>query len=134
MGTGPRVEIDLRRPLTEGDRVALRALGLTGAFAIITADNPLGQHAPDSHNEVAEETLEAHIRRLGVRYVPATGCSPDRSHCEDGFAVELHRRAAREVAEEFRQDALFWYDGKDFWLDGAVMEMEPVGLPLVEGT
>ena len=67
------VRIDLRRPLHDGDRVALRELGLPATFAIITADNPLGRRVPD---------------------------------------------------------ALFWYDGQDFWRDGAAAKMSPDPLPL----
>ena len=33
------------------------------------------------------------------------------------------------LAREFEQVAIFWFDGKRFWIIGALMEADPLMLP-----
>jgi Protein of unknown function (DUF3293) len=123
------VSIDLRRPLSASDRRALHGLGFSSCFAVITPDNPGGRDVSARENDTRESKLVMRVRETDVRFAVAVGCSPDRSHCEEGLAVELPRHEARELAREFAQDALFWYDGEDFWLDAACARFAAVKLP-----
>ncbi|MBA3562498.1 MAG: DUF3293 domain-containing protein [Gammaproteobacteria bacterium] len=82
-------------------------------LAVVTGWNP-GMSRPDhAVNEQANKRLEARLREDGLRYVPAVGRSPDRSHAEPSFAVfDLDADEARALAEDFGQAAVFCWDGK----------------------
>ena len=56
-------------------------------------------------------------------------CSPDRSHCECSVAVIMEQKRAIDLARELEQVAIFWFDGKQFWILGAIVEAEPLMLP-----
>ena len=76
-----RLRIDLRRPLGAPERATLAALGLDRPFAVLTAENPMGENAEDKptaaqeaaterRNMTRREELEAEQRRAGVEYQP----------------------------------------------------------------
>lgn len=56
-------------------------------------------------------------------------CSPDRSHCECSVAVVMEQKKALDLARELEQVAIFWFDGKRFWILGAIVESDPLMLP-----
>ena len=56
-------------------------------------------------------------------------CSHDRSHCECSVAVVMERDRALALARELEQIAIFWFDGKRFWILGAIVESDPLMLP-----
>lgn len=56
-------------------------------------------------------------------------CSPDRSHCECSVAVVMEQDRALALARELEQVAIFWFDGKRFWILGAIVESDPLMLP-----
>ena len=136
----PPLRLDLRRPMTDGDRAALRALGVASAFAVLTAENPGGEHAeeeaapPDAQREEARNQrrtarLLDHLGRIGapalrVDSVAATGGFRER--CVATPATQAERV---ELARRFDQVALFWYDGGQFWLLPATVDAKPRVLP-----
>lgn len=136
----PRLRIDLRRPLDDAAREALRTMGLDGAFAVLTAENPAGQNPEDAptgraagereaRNERRTSRLEQALDEAGVAFIPADGSAPDGSYRERCVAAVMPRREAVELARRLDQLALFWFDGRDFWLLPAEADAEPERLP-----
>lgn len=113
---GTNVEIDLRVRLGPEDRENMQRLGITGAFAVITACNPFGRRLTDAENARRTEALARVLEGRSIMAVPADGVSPDRMHREPGFAAAISLPVAASIATSFDQTALFWYDGKAFWI------------------
>jgi Protein of unknown function (DUF3293) len=135
-----RLRIDLRRPLGAAERATLAALGLDRPFAVLTAENPLGENAedkPTAAQEAATERrnadrraeLEAELRRAGVEFQPCDGVAPDGDYREQGVAVVLPKEQAVMLARRFGQLAIFWFDGRAFSLVGAVARNPTEKLP-----
>lgn len=121
-------EVDLGRPLVEVRRAALARLLPEPSFAVITACNP-GTLLDPAENERRTRLLAEELDAREAPLVPVLGCSPDREHREESFAVAIERAAAADMARDFDQEAIFWYDGERFWLVGALQEFEPIPLP-----
>ncbi|HXI98640.1 MAG TPA: DUF3293 domain-containing protein [Gemmatimonadaceae bacterium] len=125
----PAVEIDLREiPRTHaiGD---LAAAGFDKPFAVLTAFDPRGHDLSAAENEKRSRELDARLAKGGYRFVSVDACSPDRTHCERSVAVMMPQEKAIALARELEQVAIFWFDGKRFWIIGALMEAEPLMLP-----
>jgi len=73
--------------------------------------------------------LESAIAEVGVGYRRCDGVSPDGRYRESCVAVVLPRDEAVALASRLEQLALFWYDGRDFWLLPAEADGEPRRLP-----
>jgi hypothetical protein len=127
--TTPAVEIDLREILSGDALAALQAAGLGQPFAIITAFDPRGENLAPAENEKRRRELEQRLRSRGYRFAPVDCCSPDRAHCECSVAVLMPQAEAIELAREMEQVAIFWFDGKRFWILGALVETDPMMLP-----
>ena len=134
----PRV--DLRCPVGSAERATLRALGLDRPFAVMTAENPWGENAEDKPTEAAEEAaehrnaerrrrLEQELRGAGVHFVSCDGVAPDGDYREHGVAALLPRDGAVALATEYKQLAIFWFDGRDFVLVGAIARKPDRRLP-----
>jgi hypothetical protein len=127
--TQPPVEIDLREIPSESALAQLRAGGLDKAFAIITAFDPEGRNLSAAENDRRKRDLDRRLTSMGYGFVHVDCCSPDRSHCECSVAVTMPRQEALDLAREMRQVAIFWFDGKLFWILGALVETDPLMLP-----
>lgn len=136
----PPLVVDLRAPVPPDAVAALRALGLDGSFAVLTAENPEGENAEDEDSPREEaraerenarrtRTLAAALDGAGVRWVPVTGTAPDGAYPERCAAVRMGRDEARRLAVAERQLALFWWDGAAFWLLPAAADGAPERLP-----
>lgn len=136
----PALVVDLREPVGASTAESLRALGLDGPFAVLTAENPEGEHSEDedSPDEAARaeranarrtRTLAAALDAAGLRWVPVTGTAPDGAYPERCAAVRIGRAAAVQLALAERQLALFWWDGTAFWLLPAAADGAPERLP-----
>ena len=136
----PTARIDLRRPLTEQDRRLLRGMGLSPTFAVLTAENPRGANPEDAPTEPAAEAREARneervsvldrgLERAGVSYAPVLGVSPDGDYRERCVAAVLAQDEAVTLARRLEQLALFWFDGRDFWLLPGQADAKPERLP-----
>ena len=132
--------IDLRKRVEEGDRDMLRRIGLSGEFAVLTAENPCGENAEDEptwadeaarkrENEGRRRELEAELEAAGSCYLRVDGVAPDGEYREHGVAVEMPRDDAVALGKRLRQLAIFWFDGANFWLDGAVLDRPSERLP-----
>jgi len=127
--TTPAIEIDLRQVPSENAIRALTAAGLGQPFAILTAFDPRGENLSRAENEKRKQWLEEHLRSSNYRFTQVDACAPDRSHCECSFAVVMPQQKALDLAREMEQVAIFWFDGKRFWILGALAETDPLMLP-----
>jgi len=127
--THPPLEIDLRENLSDSALAQLRAAGLGEPFAIITAFDPEGRNLSAAQNERRKQELDRRLASAGYRLVQVDCCSPDRAHCECSVAVTMPQQKALDLARELRQVAIFWFDGKRFWILGALIESDPLMLP-----
>jgi len=125
----PRVEIDLRAIPSDDQIAALRAAGLGQPFAIMTAFDPRGENLSPPENERRKQELDERLRSSGYRFAHVDACSPDRSHCECSVAVVMPQETALDLAKEMQQIAIFWFDGRRFWIVGALVETDPLMLP-----
>lgn len=107
----------------------MAGIGLSGAFAVLTAQNPRGENTDESVNERLAMKLHETLVSLGATFLHVDACSPDGSHCEDSVAVAVDREAATRLARELEQVAIFWFDGEKFWIVGALAGGDPVMLP-----
>ena len=134
------LRIDLRRPLGTPERAILASLGLDRPFAVLTAENPMGENtedkptatqqaAADSRNDSRRAELEAELRKSGIEFQPCDGVAADGDYREHGVAVVLPREQAVMLARRFGQLAIFWFDGRNFSLVGAVARKASEKLP-----
>jgi hypothetical protein len=45
------------------------------------------------------------------------------------MAVLITQGKAIELARELEQVAIFWFDGKRFWIIGVMVDIDPIMLP-----
>jgi hypothetical protein len=103
--------------------------GLDKPFAVLTAFDPRGQDLSVAENEKRRRALDARLTTSGYKFVSVDACSPDRTHCECSVAVKMPQEKAIALARELEQVAIFWFDGKRFWIIGALVEADPLMLP-----
>lgn len=127
--THPLVEIDLREIPPDSALAQLRAAGLGEPFAIMTAYDPEGRNLSATENERRKQELDRRLSSAGYRFVQVECRSPDRSHCECSVAITMPQQKALDLAREMQQVAIFWFDGKRFWVLGALVETDPLMLP-----
>ena len=125
----PALVVDLRAPVPDAARRTLAELGLDRPFAVVTAAAPGGDAQDDAFDRARQAELDevARVRSSVARRVD--GVSPDGEHRERSVAVLLSREEAVALGRRYRQSAIFWFDGADFWLLGAVVAAAPVRLP-----
>lgn len=84
------------------------------SLAIITAWNPGTGRPAEAVNESANRQLEAALLRAGWTYYPALGRNEEGTHLEPSFAVlQIASGPALALAQEFRQAAIFYWNGRD---------------------
>ena len=135
-----RLRIDLRQPLGAAERATLASLGLERPFAVLTAENPMGENAEDKptpaqdaeterRNTARHAELEAELRKAGIAFQHCDGVAPDGEYREHGVAAVMPREQAVMLARRFGQLAIFWFDGRNFSLVGAVARNPAEKLP-----
>jgi len=127
--TEPVVEIDLREISSERAIADLTAAGFGRPFAVLTAFDPGGRDLSRAENERRRRELDTRLTGEGYKFVHVDACSPDRAHCERSVAVVMSQKKAIELARELEQVAIFWFDGKRFWILGVIVEADPLMLP-----
>lgn len=127
--TNPKVEIDLRRSLSESALSGLKRIGLADPFAVLTAFDPRGADLSREENEKRRRELNDRLKSSGYKYVEVDACSPDRTHCECSVAVVMPQADAIALGRQLQQVAIFWFDGERFWILGAYVEADPLMLP-----
>lgn len=127
--TIPPVEIDLRELPSFDALAGLQMAGLGDPFAVITAFDPRGRDLSPAENERRRRDLDRRLTKSGHRFVNVDACSPDGAHCECSVAVLIDQEHAIALARELEQVAIFWFDGKRFWILGAIVKSDPLMLP-----
>ena len=127
--TQPAVEIDLREIPSKSALARLRAAVFEDPFAVLTAFDPHGENLSREENEKRRRDLDRRLTAEGYQFSHVDACSPDRSHCEYSVAVVMPQEKAIDIARELGQVAIFWFDGKRFWILGVVVETDPLMLP-----
>ena len=127
--TTPPLEIDLRAVPSPDALSRLTAAGLGEPFVIMTAFDPRGENLPAAENDRRQRDLESRLSKSGYSFTSVDCCSPDRSHCERSVAVQMPQKEAVDLARELEQVAIFWFDGRQFWIIGAMVETDPLMLP-----
>ena len=127
--TRPVVEIDLREIPSERAIADLGAVGFGQPFAVLTAFDPRGRDLSPAENETRKGDLDQRLTAESYRFAHVDACSPDRLHCECSVAVVMPQEKAIDLARELEQVAIFWFDGKRFWILGAIVETDPIMLP-----
>lgn len=127
--TDPKVSIDLRKALGPGDLSALGGVGFGEPFVVMTAFDPRGENLSREENDGRMARLESRLAESGYEFTGVDACSPDGEHCECSVAVKMPREDAVELATEFEQVAIFWFDGRMFWIIGALVPADPMMLP-----
>jgi hypothetical protein len=127
--TNPPVEIDLREIPATRAVADLATAGFGQPFAVLTAFDPRGHDLSPAENEARRRDLDARLTKTGYKFVPVDACSPDRSHCECSVAVVMPQKKAIDLARELEQVAIFWFDGRRFWILGALVKADPLMLP-----
>jgi hypothetical protein len=127
--TSPAVEIDLREIPSARAIADLAAAGFGQPFAVLTAVDPRGRDLSAPENETRRRELDAELAKGGYQFVSVDACSPDRTHCERSVAVMMPQEKAIALARELEQVAIFWFDGKRFWILGALAAVDPLMLP-----
>ena len=125
----PPLSIDLRAMVTDAGLAGLRRIGLAEPFAVITAFDPRGENLSAEENDQLARRLDARLREMNLKFTRVDACSPDGGHCECSVAVNLPMEAAVRLGAEFGQVALFWFDGAQFWILGALLPTGPIRLP-----
>jgi len=127
--TEPKVEIDLRKSPSADALAKLEAAGFGQPFAVVTAFDPKGRNLSRDENERRKRDLDRRLSESRYKFAHVDACSPDRAHCERSVAVLMPREKAIDLARELEQIAIFWFDGKRFWILGAEVETDPIELP-----
>jgi hypothetical protein len=126
----PPVTIDLRRALDADSLAAIAELGLGPTFAVWTAENPFGNEESPAANQERRTRLEGELSAREVPFRRVTAESADGRHRERCVAAAIALPDARDMAAALGQMALFWFDASRFLLVGALVEAEPLVLPL----
>lgn len=119
------LEIDLARPVRDADRAGLVAQGLPGPFGLVTPCNPRGHAVGAAENAALLRDFLAELDAGATRYLRVDGCSRDRCHVEPGVALSWTCEAVVDLAVRWRQSAIYWYDGRAFWVIGALTRAAP---------
>jgi Protein of unknown function (DUF3293) len=127
--THPAIDVDLREIPSESALAKLEAAGFGQPFAVLTAFDPGGRDLSPVENEKRRRQLDRRLTAEGYKFAHVDACSPDRSHCEYSVAVVMPQEKAIDLAGEMEQVAIFWFDGKRFWILGVVVETDPLMLP-----
>ena len=136
----PVLRVDLRKPLDEDAIQALLARVAGAPFGVFTAENPAGENAQDAatggeearrerSNDRRTSRLEDELTGAGVEFVEVDGVSPDGVYRERCVAALLPREESAALARRYGQLALFWFDGRRFWLLPGIADKEARRLP-----
>lgn len=121
----PPAEVDLTRPITDREHAIWRAAGLSGAFGLVTPDNPFGRPLDEAANALRRERFQAELRERGAHPVRVDGLSRDRLHREVGVALAWPREDVVALARRWDQSAIYWFDGEAMWVIGALTDAPP---------
>jgi len=83
-------------------------------FAVITACNPNGKLLTLKENEKLNHLLKQQIKPY--ESIEIIGASPNLTHQEPSFAVDVSLPTAIDIAKKFKQNAIFWVSKGEVFL------------------
>ena len=95
-------------------------------FAIITGYNPSGRMLLDSENKKLNILLSQQINQY--EYIEIIGTSPDLSHQEPSFAINMPLAEAKKLAVAYQQNAIFWVQDDEVFIESAGLYFERVAI------
>lgn len=78
------------------------------SFAIVTAQNPMDKLLTKKDNMNRNKKLVENLQKYGKKLVIVIGSSPDRTHQEESYLIEISLNQALEQGRIFEQRAIFW--------------------------
>lgn len=90
---------------------------LFSEFAIITGYNPNGELLNLQENKKLNKLLQQQINQY--EFIEIVGASPDLTHQEPSFAINLELREAIGIAKHFQQNAIFWVTADEVFIVSA---------------
>jgi hypothetical protein len=85
-------------------------------FAVVTANNPNGILHSKEANQKFDSEFQNNLKLKNVWYWRVSGASPDFSHVEHGFAIEVSLEEALEFGNRLKQEAIFWIEGDSLFI------------------
>ncbi|SRR6266496_4161082 len=79
-------------------------------FAVVTACNPDGIRHSGEDNARFDAWLLVALEAEKIKHWRVTGTSADFQHSEPGYAIETNLENALNIANKFRQEAIFWIE------------------------
>lgn len=117
------LRIDLAHPPGPREIAGLVASGLPGTFGLVTPENPFGRAVAATENA---NRLARFLAELGATpHVRVDGVSPDGAHVEHGVALAWSCAEVVALAIRWEQSAIYWFDGRAFWVIGALTVAPP---------
>ncbi|MGD9573324.1 MAG: DUF3293 domain-containing protein [Thermoleophilia bacterium] len=116
----PRV--DLARPIGAAALATFRRAGLPGTFGLLTPENPRGRTVSIAENDARWARFLGGAGRDAVR---VDGWDPAGTRCERGVALPWPRAEVVALAVAWEQSAIYWYDGAEVWVIGALTQSVP---------
>ena len=95
-------------------------------FAVVTACNPSGQILPENENKKLNILLKRQITQYD--YIELVGASPDLLHQEASFAIHMPLSKAKQLAIEFHQNAIFWVQNNEVYIESAGLYFHQVAI------
>ena len=81
--------------------------GWPDEFMIVTACNPRGEIVDAERNECLDRKLSAFLEDKGLNHCRMIGGSPDGSHRESGYLVEIDLPLGLELGRKFEQVGIY---------------------------
>jgi hypothetical protein len=91
-------------------------LGNAINFAIISAQNPLGDLKHRQLNLTLDCQFETRLKAEHLPYRRLIGASPDLSFQEQSWAVLCDKAKAIDLAMKFQQNAIYWVEAGELYL------------------
>jgi hypothetical protein len=81
---------------------------LKNNFVIITAYNPMDNLLKEKENKAKNCLLYHSLKPLGKEIIFITGSSPQKTHQEPSFLIDISLNQGLRFARAFQQRAIFW--------------------------
>ena len=112
----PPFRIDLRHEVLPSVLERLHGIGFGQSFGVVTAEEPMGASLAPDVNERLVARLRERVQAIDAAQVDVDACGAHGSHCERSIAIAIDIQSVVRLADDYRQLAIFWFDGRAFWI------------------
>jgi DNA mismatch endonuclease (patch repair protein) len=127
--TEPTLRVNLRLAISANTRRHLRHIGVAAPFVILTPFNPAGRQSSRDANRALLGRLREDLAKQRLAWIDADGSSINRKHSERGCAFSASIQEAATAGKAWSQDAVFWFDGRRFWVVPSGSPDKAIALP-----